>query len=250
MTIPSIASSTYTTIGAAAGSATVAAPSGMGSGDFDCLVAYLRATNASKTIATPAGYAQLFQGAYSSNDRHKIAVFHRSAEASPADATVALTDASDIARAGIVRMRVSGVDLADPINVSAGAISEGSAPPSTSPTFTVPGLTTDGADCLAIGLVGWGSSYMAGANGSRFAVSGWTIGAMNHCITAAGNASNPSAVIASKGIAVAGSTGNFVADPEDHANATDQPWVGFMFALNPAAGGPPPAIVRPRIVIF
>lgn len=251
MATPSIAASVYAPLGSSAASVDVTSPGGMTTGHLDLIAIAMKAAGSGKTIATPSGYTQAFQGDHSSSNQRKIAVFWRAAEASPATASIALTDSSDISRAGIVRMSVANADLTTPINVQASAVeSFATVAPDVSPTFTQPALTTTDDECLAIALCYWDSSYIGGEQGSRYAVSGWTIGAMNHCIPSAGSASNPSAVIASKAIPTAGSTGTAVFDPADHANTTQQIALSFMLAIAPAAGGPPPAIVRPRVVIF
>lgn len=249
MATPSIAASVYQTIGLAAASASVDPPAGMTTGHLDLIFVAMRATGTGKTIATPSGYTQAFQGAHASEGRRKIAVFRRAAEASPAAATIALTDNSDIARSGIVRMSIANANLTTPIDVQAADVESFAAvAPDASPTFTQSALTTTENECLAIALCWWDSSYLSGAQGSRYAVSGWNIGAMNHCIPSAGNASNPSACIVSKAIPTAGSTGTAVFDPENHTNTTQQLALSFMLAIAPGEGGPAPSIIRPRVV--
>lgn len=227
----------------------IAAPSGMGAADLDLIFAATTNGAAAQTRSISDGIGSYgsallsgFADASGSIDA-SLDVWAKPSASTPAQATVTLSGAT--VRVGLfARLRVSGVDLADPFAEVSESLAEGTASPSDNATFTIPAITTPVDGCLVIAFVAWGSGYVAGSAGARFAASGWTVGPIADRTNAATN--HMSGAIASKIVATAGSSGSCVFDPADSVMTDQRNWIGGMIALRPGEGGPAPSIVRPR----
>lgn len=229
----------------------LAAPSGAGDDDLDVIFAVIRAGVTAQTRSISDGL-----GSYGSpvlagfadadgNNRCSLDVWAKAGETSPAQATVSLSGAAT--QVGLlVRLRVSGVDLSDPIAAVSGSLAEGTAAPSDNATFTALGITTPVDNCLAVPVIGWGTGYLGGSAGARFTASGWTSGPLNDRTASA--ASQVSAALFTKVITTAGSTGDCVFDPADSVQADARNWIAGIVAFRPVAGGPPPVIRRSRVI--
>lgn len=241
MAVPIIAASSKGEVSTSGPSLTVAAPAGMSSGDLDLVVVLANHMTNNKVLLTPAGYTQHVQIAVNYG-RFLIAVLWRAAEAAPSSLSLGVQDGANFSRAAALRYRVTGADLVAPLDASSPALVSGTAAPNTTPTMTLPGVTTTVADCLAIGALYWGSSYVGGTEGSLYGLTaGWTTAGLNNRVSVAGGAynTNGSGVIASKAMAVAGATGDLIFSPGYNADATAKDWIAHMFAIAPGEGGGP-----------
>lgn len=231
--------------GGFANSVTLAAPSGMGTGDLDLVIATF-GCGVGSSFSALSGYTALSGSPFAidngGSSRGQLGIWYKSADASPSSCAPAWSSYSRNYIAG--RWRVTGVDLGTPINVI-GTASEGAAAPSTSPTMTVAATTTTAANCMALCAFAWHTGLQGGP--PCYTASGWTASGLNSFTQFASD--RPSAVLFSKTIAAAGSTGTCVVDPENNADATSADWLGVIFALqaDPAAVS---ATRRPIVVIM
>ena len=230
--------------GGFANSVTLAAPSGMGTGDLDLVIATF-GCGVGSSFSALSGYTALTGSPFAidngGSSRGQLGIWYKSADASPVDCAPAWNSYSRNYIAG--RWRVTGVDLAGPIDVI-GTVAEGAAAPSTSPTMTVTGATTTTANCLALCAFVWHSGLQGGP--PSYTASGWTASGLNSFTTF--GTDKPSAVLMSKTIASAGSTGTCVIDPENNADATSADWLGLVFALKADSSAPPAALKKARVV--
>ncbi len=227
-------------------------PSGLGSSDIDLVAAFISdsASGGSSvlSIANDGGAYTSIMGDNANNngggspegDAH---LWYKVGAASQGDAVVSLTVTTRFYLG--LRMRLTGVDLSDPIAAVLSSLLNGRGSPNGSSPWTIPGLTVP-AGAMVLPWFLFCDYQVGGSAGARFSASGFTSTALNDRTSGATN--HIAAVVLSKLIASAGASGDCVVTPVSNASTTQKNYLGGMLALRPAADGPPPSIVRSRVV--
>lgn len=256
MPAPSILSMQTSLLSGAAASFDAGVPAGLGTGDLDLICVVALSSVPGKALAIPSGYNGIINGG-PAGARIRIMACWRHAGTTPADATVELTDATDIQRAAAVRYRIAGHDETTPIDVASASLVDDTDNMKDDPTgFAVPGITTQTDQALVFAAAALASSYIQKISGDdRFAVSSpWSLAGLARVITFAGATNNGAGAIATRAVATAGSSGTCSFEVDAFTTKDEQfPWTGGMFAIraaDPVPAGGPASRARPRVLMF